>query len=314
MRYWVLGSDQTVYGPVDSVTLQQWLQENRLQSESLICIEGSSEWKPISETIPPNIPSISINYKKRLNLGECFASSSLALRKYYGRAVGAGVIGLLLLLILVIADAMLLFGLVIGAIFMKTTAIWLIPFVLILPAALRGMLWGGIWHFYVSLVRGAEPVLSDIFEGFKRKQLNLIALSLITTALTFDPTRFTKNSPDWLTHGVLIFSLMGAVITFLLIFVPPLIMDRNLSLRQAIKVSSKMVVNHFGKLFVLAITGLFAAVAALMMCIIPVFFIAPFALSWLAYAYHTLSNDKTDFPAEEKNVAGSNFLTEQPVS
>jgi hypothetical protein len=53
----VLGSDQQVYGPVTADQLRQWISEGRVNLTTLIQVEGSSDWKPLSSfpefAIPP---------------------------------------------------------------------------------------------------------------------------------------------------------------------------------------------------------------------------------------------------------------------
>ena len=46
--YRVLGSDQKEYGPVGADQIRQWLIDRRLNANSLLQAEGSTEWKPLS--------------------------------------------------------------------------------------------------------------------------------------------------------------------------------------------------------------------------------------------------------------------------
>jgi hypothetical protein len=46
--YKVIGSDQQVYGPVSAAQLQQWMAEGRVNLGSLVQLEGSADWKPLS--------------------------------------------------------------------------------------------------------------------------------------------------------------------------------------------------------------------------------------------------------------------------
>jgi GYF domain 2 len=46
--YKVIGSDQQVYGPVSAAQLQQWMAEGRVNLATLVQLEGSADWKPLS--------------------------------------------------------------------------------------------------------------------------------------------------------------------------------------------------------------------------------------------------------------------------
>jgi GYF domain 2/Domain of unknown function (DUF4190) len=58
----VLGSDQQVYGPVTAAQLRQWMSEGRVHPATLLQLEGTAEWKPVSSfaefAVPPvvNMP------------------------------------------------------------------------------------------------------------------------------------------------------------------------------------------------------------------------------------------------------------------
>jgi hypothetical protein len=47
--YKIVGADQNEYGPVSSDQIQQWIAERRLNAQSLVQAEGSTEWKPLSD-------------------------------------------------------------------------------------------------------------------------------------------------------------------------------------------------------------------------------------------------------------------------
>jgi TM2 domain-containing membrane protein YozV len=45
--YRIIGSDGQQYGPVTAEQLRRWLVENRVNAQTQIQVEGSSEWKPL---------------------------------------------------------------------------------------------------------------------------------------------------------------------------------------------------------------------------------------------------------------------------
>lgn len=64
--YRVIGSDQKVYGPVSGTKMIQWLEEGRIDADTLVQLEGGSEWSPLGKLaeqmkkfqIPPTITEI----------------------------------------------------------------------------------------------------------------------------------------------------------------------------------------------------------------------------------------------------------------
>jgi hypothetical protein len=57
--YKVIGSDQQVYGPVPAALLHQWMAEGRVNLATLVQLEGTADWKPLSSfhefAVPPPV-------------------------------------------------------------------------------------------------------------------------------------------------------------------------------------------------------------------------------------------------------------------
>jgi len=47
--YKILGTDKKEYGPVSAEMLQQWIADRRVNSQTLIQAEGSTDWRPLSQ-------------------------------------------------------------------------------------------------------------------------------------------------------------------------------------------------------------------------------------------------------------------------
>jgi hypothetical protein len=47
--YKILGADQKEYGPVNAEQIRQWLAENRINGQTQVQAEGSTEWKALSQ-------------------------------------------------------------------------------------------------------------------------------------------------------------------------------------------------------------------------------------------------------------------------
>jgi hypothetical protein len=47
-NYKIIGGDQKQYGPVSAEDLRKWIAEGRLNTQSLVQIEGETAWKPLA--------------------------------------------------------------------------------------------------------------------------------------------------------------------------------------------------------------------------------------------------------------------------
>jgi uncharacterized protein DUF4190/uncharacterized protein DUF4339 len=47
--YKIRGADQKEYGPVSADQVRQWISEQRLDAQSLVRLEGTEEWKQLSQ-------------------------------------------------------------------------------------------------------------------------------------------------------------------------------------------------------------------------------------------------------------------------
>jgi len=61
--YKVIGADGREYGPVSAEQLRQWIADGRANVQTLIQVEGSTEWKPLANfpelvpaAVPPRVP------------------------------------------------------------------------------------------------------------------------------------------------------------------------------------------------------------------------------------------------------------------
>ncbi len=46
--YKIIGADQQQYGPVTGDQIRQWLNEGRLNAQSMLQAEGTTEWRPLA--------------------------------------------------------------------------------------------------------------------------------------------------------------------------------------------------------------------------------------------------------------------------
>jgi len=45
--YKIIGGDQKEYGPVTPQQVQEWIQQRRVNAQTMICSEGNNAWKPL---------------------------------------------------------------------------------------------------------------------------------------------------------------------------------------------------------------------------------------------------------------------------
>jgi TM2 domain-containing membrane protein YozV len=107
--YKIIGADSKQYGPIGAEEIRRWLAANRVNTQTLVQPEGSSEWKPlgafpelISETgtVPPPIAppqqSVAARSSNKIAAGICgILLGSLGIHKFILGYTGAGIIMLL---------------------------------------------------------------------------------------------------------------------------------------------------------------------------------------------------------------------------
>jgi len=108
--YKIIGTDGRQYGPIGAEEIRRWLAANRVNAQTLVQIEGSSEWKPLGAfpelmsetgTVPPTIAppqrSITSRASNKIAAGICgILLGSLGIHKFILGYTGAGIIMLLI--------------------------------------------------------------------------------------------------------------------------------------------------------------------------------------------------------------------------
>lgn len=107
--YKLIGTDGRQYGPASAEQIRHWLAENRVNAQTLLQAEGSTEWKPLgafpefydAKTVPPTIapPSSAIASRasNKIAAGICgILLGGLGIHKFILGYTGAGVTMLLI--------------------------------------------------------------------------------------------------------------------------------------------------------------------------------------------------------------------------
>ena len=100
---------------------------------------------------------------------------------------------------------------------------------------------------FLQAMRDEYPDLKTLFEGFKKKYLNIVLANLIVFAL--------------IALGVVLLIIPGIIVACRLAFVPFLVMDKELEPMQAVERSWQMTKGHGWKVFWMAILSFFIFIA-----------------------------------------------------
>jgi hypothetical protein len=282
--YKIIGADQKEYGPVGAEQVQQWVAEGRANGETKIQSEGQTEWRALSSfpefaaalqaraqapSIPPAAPAVSaqsvagpvLSNDWQLDVGSCFGRSFALLQKNFWLVVGASAI-----------------------VSLVQIAMGLIPYLGFAAALLLGGVFtGGVYVFFLKLVRGQPAAVGDVFTGFSVALGPLILTGLISSLLT--------------SVGLFLCILPGIYLAVSWLFAVPLVIDKKLEFWPAMETSRQVVTKHWWIVFALGLLCLLIHLAGLLLCIIGWFVAAPVVYGALAYAYEDIFNRPAASPA-----------------
>ncbi len=132
--YKIIGTDGRPYGPVSAEEIRRWIAENRVNAQTSVQMEGSTEWKPLGsfsefaselKAVPPPIaPSSSAAASRASNkipAGICgVLLGPLGIHKFILGYTGAGLIMLLVSVLscFILWPVMHIIGLIEGIIYL----------------------------------------------------------------------------------------------------------------------------------------------------------------------------------------------------
>lgn len=294
--YKIIGADQKEYGPVSADQIRQWISEGRLNDQSLICAEGSTDWKPlgsfpefsfaappISATgpAPESGPAASeeevLARDYSLDISDCVTKSWEIIKPNLWPVVG---ISFLNFLVQSVINQM--FGFISrpamdnmiqshqatagGIIMVAGTTILGMPF--------SSVLLGGLFRYYLKLIRGQPAGIGDAFSGFTNGFTQLALLGLVQGLLVL--------------VGLLLCVLPGIYLSVAWCFCSLLVADKGMDFWPAMEFSRKIVTKHwFIVLGFLLVIGLLGA-SGIIACCVGYLVTMPVALMAIAYAYETI--------------------------
>jgi uncharacterized membrane protein len=302
--YKIIGADQKEYGPVTGDQIRQWIAENRVNPQTQARAEGTQEWKLLSAfpefaellggsgttppplfaspTMAPFVPEELLAQDYSLDIGSCLTRSWELLKKNFWPMVGIS-----FLVMLAIGGINQLFGL-----FSKSAMnamvvdhrfeprdIFMVLSVSILSAPIYSVFMGGLFKYYLKLIRGESAGIADAFSGFSPSIGQLLVLGLVQCLLV--------------DLGLVLCFLPGFYLAIAWYFSVALVIDRQLDFWPAMELSRKMVSKHWFVVFgCILVMGLVAG-AGVLACCVGVFATMTLGMGALMYAYEDIFSRRT---------------------
>jgi len=299
--YKIIGADQKEYGPVTADQLRQWIVEGRVGAQTSVQAEGG-DWRParefpeFAEALTAKVASSatasgtanagpSPNLLERdyeLDIGSCISRSWELVRKNFWPVVGVSL--LVVIAIAVINQVMGLFtrSAIHAMIFQHRVSVGglLIIFLTSLASApVYTILIGGLFKYYLKLIRGENAMVGDAFAGFGPSAGQLLLLGLVQYLLV--------------NVGFLLCIIPGIYLSVAWYFATPLVIDGRLGFWDAMELSRKVVSKHWFIVFgFLLVVGLITA-CGILACCIGVFVSIPVGFVAVMYAYEDIFGRQT---------------------
>lgn len=311
--YRILGGDGNEYGPATTEQLSQWIAEKRVDGETRVRREDGP-WlilrevpelvvllqSPVLQATPPvsstEDRSVSFDYDGDydLEIGACLVSSWRLFRQKSSAVLGAMMVYLAVCLGLGILGRLPRIGFLFS----------------LVSLVVGGPLMGGLYYFHLRLIRGENPPLGSLFDGFRKAFVQLFLGQLIPGILgfislmpgfivlvgtmgvgllrggdfqTFDWPRFAMILP-----GLGLFLIGLPVAVYLMtgwMFTLPLILDQSIDFWTAMGRSRRQVSRHWWSclafLLILAILNFVGA----LLCGVGLLVTWPVSILATMYAY-----------------------------
>jgi|SRR5579884_931282 len=133
---------------------------------------------------------------------------------------------------------------------------------------------GGLYRYYLKLIRGQKAEIGDAFSGFTQ--------SFSTLAMA----GFMLNLLLWIGFAFLVIPAIYFAVA--LLFMVPLVADKGMAWSEAMKLSMKMVNKHWFVVLGLLLVASLVKIAGLVVCCIGILFTIPVCWIALMYAYEDI--------------------------
>jgi hypothetical protein len=252
--YRMIGADQREYGPVSADQLREWIRDNRANGDTKAQQEGESGWRPLNSfpefasdlaansapaASPPSTQTAdsaafsetALEGAVWVDMFECLGRSWQLFKAHAPLVVGAN---FLVSLILVGSLSVPYVGLMIGLVIV-------------------GPLSGGLYLLYLKLIRGESAGIAHVFAGLDQAFVPLMLAQIIVSALTAlsGVLFFFAVALGYVLRNsaalpiIYMMGFCGLVPMIYLavgwIFTIPLVIDKQLGVRQAMDLSRRQV-------------------------------------------------------------------------
>jgi len=171
----------------------------------------------------------------------------------------------------------------------------------LIQLVIQGPLMGGMYLFFIKLIRRQDATVGDAFAGFSTAFLQLFLVGLVTGLLiiicmlpagivigvTAGAMR-SNTAPFFIALAVLVAVIPVTYLSICWIFSMPLVIDKKIDFWPAMELSRKVVNMHWWRMFLLALVcGLVSLLGVLALCI-GVLVAAPVVMAALMYAYEDI--------------------------
>ena len=184
-QYEIVGGDGEIYGPYSLEDLQQYLNEQRVKSDTQVRVSGTDDWMELNRLISPPVaePAVAAESSVAKPSGRRASSSG---KVDTMEALGASWN--------VFKDTM---GLTIGVYFVASLLIAISGCLIIGPLFLAGPIWGGVCIYSWKVIRDEHVEFCDLFSGFSNfgGYLDAFFLILIMVALSTFPGLLLMIAP-----------------------------------------------------------------------------------------------------------------------
>ena len=291
-NYFIIGGDGKEYGPITDEELRKWISEGRLNAQSRAKAESDAEFRTLAQfpefadsyaqpeapaTIAPRIAAGNRADDYELDLGECITRAWALVRNNFWSVVGVSA-----LVLFAIVGINQLFGLITNPIVnqmvtdqkVNAREILIVLGVTIISAPVSTIFMAGLFKYYLKLIRGEMPTVSDAFSGFGSRTGQLILLSLVQMTLVV--------------LGYMLCIIPGIYLTVAWYFAIPLVIDRNLDFWPALQLSRRLVSKHWFIVFAAMLVFGLVAMIGIIACGIGILVTMPVGTIALMYAYETI--------------------------
>lgn len=310
--YRIIGGDGREYGPVTGDSIRQWVVQNRANGKTLVREENSTEWRPLGEIpefagsfgAPPPSPTPTAQgvetpqptpvVPTKPPEDPAAFTATLTTRDYHldiGGCLGTafGLLGQQ-------------FWLVVGAAFLVifcSTAISMVPVLgMIASLVLNQVFYGGLYFFYMKLLRGEPASIGDAFSGFSRSFGQLVLLSivmnilisimLIPAAIPAFGVALWHWNPVVMVPLICLLVLPVIYLSIGWMFAVMLVIDQGLEFWDAMELSRKVVGKHWFKVFLLAFTAGLIGIVGIFVLFVGALITLPIMFITMVCAYETM--------------------------